>query len=91
LTIADYAGKSADLGVTQYLVFLALVSVSLGVLNLLPIPVLDGGHLMYYLWEGATGRPVPDRWMDRLQQVGIALLTVMMSIALFNDVTRLFG
>jgi len=91
LTIADYAGKSASLGFTQYLIFLALISVSLGVLNLLPLPILDGGHLMYYLWEGATGRPVPDRWMDRLQQVGIALLTVMMSIALFNDVTRLFG
>jgi regulator of sigma E protease len=56
LTIADYAGKSASMGLTQYLVFLALISVSLGVLNLLPLPVLDGGHLMYYLWEGVTGR-----------------------------------
>ncbi|MFZ4623535.1 MAG: RIP metalloprotease RseP [Rhodoferax sp.] len=91
LTIADYAGKSANLGLTQYLIFLALISVSLGVLNLLPLPVLDGGHLMYYLWEGVTGKPVPDRWMDRLQQGGIALLAVMMSIALFNDITRLFG
>ena len=91
LTIADYAGKSASLGFTQYLVFLALISVSLGVLNLLPLPVLDGGHLMYYLWEGVTGKSVSDAWMERLQRGGVAVLLVMMSIALFNDVTRLFG
>jgi regulator of sigma E protease len=91
LTIADYAGKSAGLGLTQYLLFLALISVSLGVLNLLPLPVLDGGHLMYYLWEGVTGKPVSDVWMDRMQRVGVAFLMLMMSIALFNDVTRLFG
>ncbi|MBK1684442.1 RIP metalloprotease RseP [Rhodoferax fermentans] len=91
LTIADYAGKSAGMGVIQYLTFLALVSVSLGVLNLLPLPVLDGGHLMYYLWEGATGKPVSERWMERLQQGGIALLILMMSIALFNDLSRLLG
>ena len=91
LTIADYAGKSASLGPTQYLVFLALISVSLGVLNLLPLPVLDGGHLMYYLWEGLTGRAVPDAWMERMQRGGVAVLLVMMSIALFNDVTRLLG
>ncbi len=91
LTIADYAGKSASLGLTQYLVFLALISVSLGVLNLLPLPVLDGGHLMYYLWEAVTGKSVSDAWMDRLQRGGIAVLLVMMSIALFNDFSRLFG
>ncbi len=91
LTIADYAGKSASLGLSQYLVFLALISVSLGVLNLLPLPVLDGGHLMYYLWEGVTGRSISDAWMDRLQRGGVAVLLLMMSIALFNDVTRLLG
>jgi len=91
LTIADYAGKSATLGWTSYLVFLALVSVSLGVLNLLPLPVLDGGHLMYYLWEWVTGRGVSDAWMDRLQRGGVAILLGMMSIALFNDVARLVG
>jgi regulator of sigma E protease len=91
LTIADFAGKSADLGLTAYLVFLALISVSLGVLNLLPLPVLDGGHLMYYLWEGIIGKPVADRWMERLQHGGVALLVLLMSIALLNDVTRLLN
>lgn len=91
LTIADYAGKSAGMGWTQYLLFLALISVSLGVLNLLPLPVLDGGHLMYYLWEGVTGKSVSDVWMERLQRGGVAILLVMMSIAIFNDITRLFG
>ncbi len=91
LTIADYAGKSAAMGLTQYLLFLALISVSLGVLNLLPLPVLDGGHLMYYLWEGITGKAVSDVWMERLQRGGVAVLFFMMSIALFNDINRLFG
>ena len=91
LTIADYAGKSASLGITSYLLFLALISVSLGVLNLLPLPVLDGGHLMYYLWEGVTGRSVSDVWMERLQRGGVVILMAMMAIALFNDVARLAG
>jgi regulator of sigma E protease len=91
LTIADYAGRSASLGLTQYLTFLALISVSLGVLNLLPLPVLDGGHLMYYLWEGLTGRAIPEVWLDRLQRGGAAILAVMMTIALFNDLARLWG
>jgi regulator of sigma E protease len=91
LTIADYAGKSASIGWSAYLLFLALISVSLGVLNLLPLPVLDGGHLMYYLWEAITGKSVSDAWMDRLQRGGVAILLGMMSVALFNDVTRLLG
>jgi len=91
ITIADYAGKSAALGMNAYFTFIALISVSLGVLNLLPMPVLDGGHLMYYLWEGLTGRAVPEVWMQGLQRVGVAILLMMTSIALFNDLTRLLG
>ncbi|HZF80796.1 MAG TPA: RIP metalloprotease RseP, partial [Rubrivivax sp.] len=91
LTIADYAGQSASLGLAYYLGFLALVSVSLGVLNLLPLPMLDGGHLMYYIFEGVTGRPVSELWLGRLQRGGIVVLLMMMSVALFNDVARLLG
>ena len=91
LTIADVAGQSVQQGLAYYLGFLALVSVSLGVLNLLPLPMLDGGHLMYYLFEGLTGRPVSDLWLARLQRGGIAVLLLMMSVALFNDVARLLG
>jgi regulator of sigma E protease len=91
ITIADYAGKSAELGLAYYIGFLALVSVSLGVLNLLPLPVLDGGHLMYYLFEGLTGRPVSDAWLSRLQRGGVALMLAMMSLAMYNDLARLFG
>ncbi len=91
LSIADFAGKSASLGLTAYLTFLAAISVSLGVLNLLPVPVLDGGHLMYYLWEGVTGRPVSEVWMERLQRGGMAVLLALMSLAMFNDVARMLG
>ena len=91
LTIADFAGQSAEKGWTSYLAFLALVSVSLGVLNLLPLPMLDGGHLMYYFFEWVTGRPVPDVWLERLHRGGIAILFALMSVAIFNDVARLVG
>jgi len=91
LSIADYAGRSASLGFVQYLVFLALLSVSLGVLNLLPLPVLDGGHLVFFAWEAVTGRGVSEAWLGWLQRGGVAILLLGMSIALFNDVTRIFG
>jgi regulator of sigma E protease len=91
LTIAEYAGQSARLGLAYYLGFLAVVSVSLGVLNLLPLPMLDGGHLMYYLFEGLTGRPVSELWLERLQRGGVAIMLMMMSLALFNDMARLLG
>jgi regulator of sigma E protease len=91
LTIADYAGQSASLGLSAYLVFVALVSVSLGVLNLLPLPVLDGGHLMYYLWEAVTGHAVSTAWLERLQRMGVMALLALMSVALFNDVARILG
>ncbi|MEK8085061.1 RIP metalloprotease RseP [Aquabacterium sp. A3] len=91
LTIADYAGRTAEMGWVHYIGFLALVSVSLGVLNLLPLPVLDGGHLMYHLFEAVTGRPVSDLWLERLQRGGLAIMLLMMSLALYNDFARLFG
>jgi regulator of sigma E protease len=91
LTIADVAGQSVQQGLAYYLGFLALVSVSLGVLNLLPLPMLDGGHLMYYIFEALTGRPVSEPWLARLQRGGVAVLLMMMSVALFNDVARLLG
>ncbi len=91
LTIADYAGQSAQLGLAYYLGFLAVVSISLGVLNLLPLPMLDGGHLLYYLVEGVFGRPIPDVWIERLQRGGLLVILMMMSLALYNDVARLIG
>ena len=91
VTIADYAGQSARLGLSYFLGFLAVVSVSLGVLNLLPLPVLDGGHLMYYLFEAVTGRQVSELWLERLQRGGVAIMLMMMSLALYNDMARLLG
>jgi regulator of sigma E protease len=91
LTIADYAGQSAALGWISFVGFLALVSVSLGVLNLLPIPLLDGGHLMYYVAEVFTGRPVSERTMEIGGRIGMTLLLLLMSFALFNDLQRLLG
>ena len=90
LTIAEYAGRSAQVGLGAYIAFLGLISVSLGVLNLLPVPVLDGGHLIYYLWEAAAGRPVSEAWQMRLQKAGLILLGCMMAIATFNDIARHF-
>ncbi len=91
ITIADFAGQSAKLGVGAYLDFLALISISLGVLNLLPIPLLDGGHLLYYMAEGLKGSPVSEKAWEAGQKVGIALLATLMAFALYNDVIRLLG
>jgi len=89
VTIADFAGQSAQAGWISYLTFLALISISLGVLNLLPIPLLDGGHLMYYAIEIVKGSPVSERAMELGQRVGLALLIVMMAFAFYNDLNRL--
>jgi regulator of sigma E protease len=91
LTIADAAGQSAQAGLVTFIGFLAVVSLSIGVLNLLPLPMLDGGHLMYYVFEAVTGRPVSDLWLARLQRGGVAILLLVMSVALYNDVARLLG
>lgn len=90
VTIADYAGKSAKLGLDYYIKFMALVSISLGVLNLLPIPVLDGGHLMYHIIEVVRRRPLSERAMGIAQQIGVSILFVLMAFAFFNDLNRLF-
>jgi regulator of sigma E protease len=89
LTMADYAGRSASIGLGAYLSYLALVSVSLGVFNLLPLPMLDGGHLLYYLYEACTGHPPLPEWLDAMQRVGLAILVSLMAFSLFNDVVRL--
>ena len=89
VTIADYAGQSAQMGGVSFLTFIALISISLGVLNLLPVPLLDGGHLMYYAIEVVKGSPVSERAMEVGQRVGIALLLVMMAFAFYNDINRL--
>ncbi len=91
VTIADYAGQSAQMGWIAYATFLALISISLGVLNLLPIPLLDGGHLMYYALEIIKGSPVSERAMELGQRVGLALLLVIMAFAFYNDINRLLS
>ncbi|HKW39077.1 MAG TPA: RIP metalloprotease RseP [Burkholderiales bacterium] len=89
LTIADYAGQSAQLGLGAYVAFLALISISLGVLNLLPIPLLDGGHLLYYVVEILKGSPVSQRVMELGQRVGLTVLLFLMAFAIYNDFNRL--
>ncbi len=91
VTIADYAGQSAKLGLSHYLKFIALISISLGVLNLLPIPVLDGGHLLYYVIEIIKGGPIPERVMEIGQQIGLVALAMLMAFAFYNDITRLIS
>ena len=89
ITIATYAGVTASIGLVSFFSFLAVISVSLGVLNLLPIPMLDGGHLFYYLIEMVKGSPVSEAFELRGQQVGIMILALLMSVAIFNDIQRL--
>ncbi|HET9976587.1 MAG TPA: RIP metalloprotease RseP [Burkholderiaceae bacterium] len=91
VTIADYAGRALERGLVYYLGLLAAVSVGIGVLNLMPVPLLDGGHLMYYLFEGLTGRPVPDAWLVWLQRAGALALMMLMTLALFNDLAPRLG
>lgn len=91
VTIADYAGQTAKLGLSHYIGFLALISISLGVLNLLPIPVLDGGHLLYYVVEIVKGSPVSERAMMLGQQIGLTMLALLMVFAFYNDIMRLIS
>jgi regulator of sigma E protease len=91
LSIAEFAGESAEAGVSSFLSFLVLISLSLGFLNLLPIPILDGGQIVFQLAEWLKGSPVSDRAQAFGQQVGIALLILLMGVALFNDITRQIG
>lgn len=91
LSIADAAGKTASYGLTSFLRFLAVVSISLGVLNLLPVPVLDGGHLVFFLIEAVRGGPVPENWMEQGQRIGLAILAALMMLAFYVDIARFFG
>lgn len=91
ITIADYAGQSAQMGWAAFLGFMALISISLGVLNLLPVPLLDGGHLMYYTIEIIKGSPISERAMEIGQHVGMALLITLMAFAIYNDINRLLA
>jgi regulator of sigma E protease len=91
ISIADSAGKSASYGVSYFLKFLAVVSVSLGVLNLLPIPVLDGGHLFFFLIEGIKGSPLSDRFLEQGQKIGLLILLAIMSLAFYVDINRFLG
>jgi regulator of sigma E protease len=91
ITIATYAGYTASIGLTTFLSFLAIVSISLGVLNLLPIPILDGGHLVLYVIEGIKGKALSEQVQLRLQHIGIVILGLLMMLAFYNDIRRLFG
>lgn len=91
ITIAQYAGETARIGVVPFLAFLAVVSISLGILNLLPVPILDGGHLLYYLIELVKGSPLSEEAQQLGQRLGIVLLLGLMALAFYNDFSRLLG
>jgi regulator of sigma E protease len=91
LSIAEYAGDSAALGLTSFLSFLVVVSLALGFMNLLPIPILDGGQIVFQTIEWLKGSPLSERFQTLGQQLGVALLVVLMGVALFNDISRQFG
>ncbi len=91
ITIAKYAGVTASIGFLTYIKFLAMISISLGVLNLLPVPMLDGGHLAYYIIEFVKGSPVSQKFEEMGQMLGMALLFMLMSLAIFNDIQRLIN
>ena len=91
ITIADYAGQTARIGIISFLTYIAFISISLGVMNLLPIPVLDGGLLLYYSLEVLTGRPVSERFGELAQRAGIGILMTLMMVAIFNDIVRLIS
>lgn len=91
ITIAEYTGKAIQIGLDYYLYLLAVISISLGVMNLLPIPMLDGGHLLFYFFEAVAGKPLSERWMQYGQQLGLLLLLGLMSLAFYNDIFRLMN
>jgi regulator of sigma E protease len=91
IMIADYAGESAEAGFTTFLGFLALVSISLGIMNLLPVPILDGGQIVNQIAEWLKGAPLSERALALGQQVGLVVLIVLMSFVFYNDLTRIFG
>ena len=91
ISIAEYAGISAQLGLATFLSTLAIISISIGILNLLPVPILDGGHLMFYLVEMVKGSPVSELVQSYGQRIGLVMLAGLMSLAFYNDFQRLFG
>ncbi|HBK57278.1 MAG TPA: RIP metalloprotease RseP, partial [Xanthomonadales bacterium] len=91
ISIAQYANDSAQTGLAWFLGFLAMLSLSLAIINLLPIPILDGGHLLYYLIEWVKGGPLSERMLAVGQMVGLAMLAGLMGLAFYNDLFRVFG
>jgi len=91
ITVVQVAGQAAQTDIAAILTVLAFISIQLGILNLLPIPILDGGHILFYLFELVTRRPVSLRAREMAQQVGLAMLLMLMVLAFYNDIIRLWG